>query len=479
MSTRIIEQPLRPKSPVRRAAPKSHPASWIAVLLATDISLFVAATALGALVGFHNWHAPLVVRHLVFADIAYVALWIVVFDRLGLYRRTYALSMKDELYYTVAALCLGTIPQLVLFTIFPYISTSRSALLWALLFSIVTVGSARAVLHRVRASRRFSRHRRTTIVGTASRIGLAAQSLEIASNIETQLVVVDDIDESVSHIDLTRDRDLEAVDWFTRARAWGSELLILTEILPPDALAILLEAAARDRMQIAFAPPRIIRYSYDLSIETDGHQALIVPSRLRACTPRAQLFKRSVDVMFAILALALFSPVMILAAIAIYAESGSPVMFKQERVGLSGRVFEIFKFRSMQLNAERESGAVWASKDDPRKTRVGSVLRRFSIDEFPQLFNVLRGEMSLVGPRPERPVFVDLFRTTLQRYDERHLVRPGITGWSQVHMKRILEPSAAGEKLEYDLQYLENWSLFLDVSVLFQTGCEFLFHRAG
>ncbi len=133
----------------------------------------------------------------------------------------------------------------------------------------------------------------------------------------------------------------------------------------------------------------------------------------------------------------------------------------------------------MRLGAEDEGGAVWATKDDPRKTRIGTFLRRFSIDELPQLFNVLRGNMSLVGPRPERPVFVDLFRTTLARYDERHLVAPGITGWSQVHMKRVLETSAAGEKLEYDLQYVENWSLFLDISVLFQTLCEFLFHRAA
>ena len=124
----------------------------------------------------------------------------------------------------------------------------------------------------------------------------------------------------------------------------------------------------------------------------------------------------------------------------------------------------------MRQDAESDGGARWATADDPRKTRVGAIIRRFSIDELPQLFNVLRGEMSLVGPRPERPIFVDLFRGTLPRYDERHLVRPGITGWSQVHMKRTLETSAVSDKLEYDLQYVENWSPFLDVAVLFQTA---------
>jgi lipopolysaccharide/colanic/teichoic acid biosynthesis glycosyltransferase len=146
---------------------------------------------------------------------------------------------------------------------------------------------------------------------------------------------------------------------------------------------------------------------------------------------------------------------------------------------MGGKAFRILKFRSMRRDAESTIGAVWATGNDPRKTRIGAFLRRFSIDELPQLFNVLRGDMSLVGPRPERPIFVDLFRTTLPRYDQRHLVRPGITGWSHVHMKRNVDMSAAGERLAYDLQYLENWSPYLDVAVLFQTLCEFLFHRAA
>lgn len=479
MSTRIVERPVPHDRPPVSAAPKKHPASWVAILLVTDVTLFVVASALGAFVGFHHWESPRIVGHLLVADAIFVALWIVVFDRLGLYRRTYALSMKDELYYTVAALCLGTVPQFVLFTLYPYISTSRIALAYALAFSIVLVGSARAMLHKTRNSRRFNKHRRTTIVGTAERVAAAAESLDLARNLETQLVAVDDIDVTVEKIDLTRDGELASIDWFTRARAWGSQLLILTEIVPPGALAHLLEAAAREHMQIAFAPPRITRYAYELSIESDGHQVLIVPERLRSCTPRAQLVKRLSDVIFGIIALVLFAPVMLLAAIVVYVDSGAPVLFRQERVGRGGRVFDMLKFRSMKIDAERESGAVWAQPNDPRRTRVGSLLRRLSIDELPQLFNVLRGDMSLVGPRPERPEFVDLFRATLPRYDERHLIRPGITGWSQVHMKRVLEPSAAGEKLEYDLQYLENWTPFLDVSVLFQTAVEFLFHRAA
>ena len=204
-----------------------------------------------------------------------------------------------------------------------------------------------------------------------------------------------------------------------------------------------------------------------------------MPFRLRACLPSAQLTKRALDVTVASLAALLTAPVMLFAALAILIDSGRPVFFRQQRVGRNGQVFDILKFRTMRVDAEALSGPVWATKNDPRKTRLGQFLRRSSIDELPQIFNVLRGEMSLVGPRPERPSFVAEFRRQLPRYDERHLVRPGITGWSQVHMKRVLTVSDVAEKLSHDLFYVENWSFFVDVSVIMKTGFEFLFHRAA
>jgi exopolysaccharide biosynthesis polyprenyl glycosylphosphotransferase len=476
---RVIERAAPLTAPVVRNAPRTYPAAWTAILVVTDIALFAIASGLGALIGFHHWNSPRILSHLLIAEVLYVALWVLIFARLGLYRRTFALSMKDELYYTVAALILGTIPQLVLFTVYPGISTSRIALLYALLFSTVLVGATRAGLHQVRQSLQLKGKRRICLVGTADRISSVVQSLALADDAETLLLEVDDITETVGQIDLTRDRDLAHIEWLNRARTWGCDALILTEMIPPKSLNHILEAVARHNIPLSFAPPRITRYAYDLSLRTDGRQVLIVPARLRACTPRAQLVKRSMDIFFGCIALLLFSPVMALAAIAVYVESGGPIVFKQERVGLGGRTFWILKFRSMRQDPVGESEARWATENDPRKTRVGGFLRRFSIDEMPQLFNVLRGDMSLVGPRPERPVFVDLFRSTLERYDERHLVRPGITGWSHVHMKRNVEVSAAAERLEYDLQYVENWTAYLDVAVLFQTLCEFLFHRAA
>ena len=479
MATRIVERPIAAHKSAIGAAPRAYPAKWTAILLAIDVALFIVASGLGALIGFHHWHSPRILSHLLIADAIFVGLWVLVFDRLGLYRRTYALSMKDELYYTVAALMLGTIPQLILFTIYPEISTSRVALIFAFIFSILMVGTARAVLHDVRNQEWFKGRRKVSIVGTHENIESVLASLELSAGTQTQLIVVNDYAEAIERIDLTRDPNLNRIEWLNHARRWGCDSLILTEMIPPNLLTHILEVAAVDRIRLAFAPPKVTRYSYDLSLQTDGRQVLIVPARLRACTPRAQLLKRLTDIPFAFLALLLFAPVMVIAAIAIVIDSGFPILYAQERVGLGGRSFKILKFRSMRQDAEREGGAVWATTHDPRKTRIGAFLRRFSIDELPQLFNVLRGDMSLVGPRPERQVFVNLFRSTMPRYDERHLVRPGITGWSHVHMKRNVNTSAAGERLEYDLQYLENWSIYLDIVVLFQTLCEFLFHRAA
>ena len=479
MATRVIEPRAAIGSTTLKRAPQRFSRGWVAVLFFCDVAMFVAASYIGSRTGFHHWDWPRALqRHLLAQGIS-IVLWLLSFEVLGLYRRTYALSIKDEIYYTIAALCIGALPQLILFTLFPEISTSRVALGISLAASIVLVGAERTCLHAIRTSRRMRPHSRIAVVGSSDRLWWAAEGLDLSDASDMIFIAVDDMDTAIQQIDLTRDADLEHIDWFRQACTWGCDTLILTEMVPPHLMPHLLQATARNQIAFAFAPPRLKCHSFSLTVQTNGQQALIVPQQLRACTPRAQLFKRLADLAAATFALALLVPVIALAALAVLVESGRPVFFFQDRVGLGGRVFKILKLRSMQIDAEAKSGAVWAADGDPRRTRVGAVLRRLSIDEFPQLWNVLTGDMSLVGPRPERPVFVDLFRKTLPRYDERHLVRPGITGWSQIHMKRVLTPSDAGEKLAYDLQYVEQWSPFLDVSVLFQTAFEFLFHRAA
>lgn len=190
---------------------------------------------------------------------------------------------------------------------------------------------------------------------------------------------------------------------------------------------------------------------------------------LRA-TPLAgwkRVAKRAIDVIVAALALVLLAPLFVLIAMAVKLSSPGPVFFSQERMGLDGRVFRVWKFRTMRADAEAESGPVWAVSDDPRRTRVGAWLRRLSLDELPQLLNVLRGEMSLVGPRPERPVFIEEFRRHVPRYMLRHMVQAGMTGWAQVNGWR--GNTSIEQRIQYDLYYVENWSLFFDLKILVLT----------
>lgn len=176
-------------------------------------------------------------------------------------------------------------------------------------------------------------------------------------------------------------------------------------------------------------------------------------------------FKRAEDILGALVLIILTSPLMLLAAVGVGLSSPGPILFRQERVGRNKKPFHMYKFRSMRVNASETTG--WSTDADSRKTRFGSFIRKFSIDEFPQFFNVLKGDMSLVGPRPEVPHYVEQFRENIPRYMVKHQVRPGITGWAQVCGFRG-DTSIEG-RVEHDLYYIENWSLLFDVKILLMT----------
>ena len=190
-----------------------------------------------------------------------------------------------------------------------------------------------------------------------------------------------------------------------------------------------------------------------------------------------RFMKRTFDIITSSALLIITAPVMLLAVLAIWIDSPGPIIYRQARVGLGGRIFMCIKFRSMRIDAEKDGVAKWASKNDPRITRVGSFMRKTRIDELPQLFSVLIGEMSLVGPRPERPTFVDQLKVDVPFYELRHSVKPGITGWAQVryHYGGSLED--ARKKHQFDLYYVKNNSLFLDMLVLIETVSVVLFHE--
>lgn len=190
-------------------------------------------------------------------------------------------------------------------------------------------------------------------------------------------------------------------------------------------------------------------------------------------------FKRWSDIIFSAGLLVLFWPIMVLTALAIYIEDKGPIFYKQTRVGENGKTFGLLKFRSMRVNAEGDGKAQWARQNDDRVTRVGRFIRQVRFDELPQILNVFNGEMSFVGPRPERPEFVEMLSQKIPYYAERHAVKPGITGWAQVCYPYGATEQDAYEKLQYDLYYVKNSSLFLDLVVLLQTAEVVLLRRGS
>ncbi|MEX0679583.1 MAG: exopolysaccharide biosynthesis polyprenyl glycosylphosphotransferase [Pirellulales bacterium] len=193
-------------------------------------------------------------------------------------------------------------------------------------------------------------------------------------------------------------------------------------------------------------------------------------SRGRPAARRGQIalvVNRLLDVGVSAVLLVLLALPMLVIAVVVKLSSRGPALYKQKRTGLGGKPFTMYKYRTMQVDAEAETGPVWAKRGDPRCTRAGNVLRLWCLDELPQLFNVLRGDMSLVGPRPERPYFVKQFSRSIAAYDQRHQVRPGITGWAQINGWR--GDTSLEKRVEFDLYYIRNWSLWFNLKILLLT----------
>jgi Undecaprenyl-phosphate glucose phosphotransferase len=219
----------------------------------------------------------------------------------------------------------------------------------------------------------------------------------------------------------------------------------------------------------------------DLSYSLIGHQVedFAGISLVSVNKPRMETIdvvaKRFFDIVFSFWALIFLSPLFLLIALAIKLTSRGPIFYGQERMGVDGKTFQMWKFRSMEVDAEAATGAVWAKENDPRRTPIGKFLRSSSIDELPQFWNVLVGEMSVVGPRPERPVFVEQFRNNIPAYMLRHKVKAGITGWAQVNGWR--GDTSLEKRIEYDLFYIKNWSLLFDLKIIFLTVWKGFFNK--
>jgi len=234
------------------------------------------------------------------------------------------------------------------------------------------------------------------------------------------------------------------------------------------------DTLSRESIAVTLVPD-ILEFATMRSSTTDLDGMPIINLRDRPIDEMGLLAKRALDVLVAGLGLLVISPLLAVLAWLVWRVDGFPVLYRQERMGLDGERFQMLKFRSMRKDAEAQSGAVWAKENDPRVTPVGKWLRRLSIDELPQLWNVLRGEMSIVGPRPERPVLIEDFKFKIPRYMLRHATKAGLTGWAQVNGWR--GDTSLKKRIQYDLYYIEHWSICFDVKIILLTFVRGFYHK--
>jgi exopolysaccharide biosynthesis polyprenyl glycosylphosphotransferase len=405
-----------------------------------------------------------------------IPIWIIASYYLGLYRDWDRRRVIDDFFNIVVTAIITVLVSTGFAFFYRAFSYSRLVLIIFILLVIIFATFSRLLIFWL--MRFFWKKgkfvKRCVVVGKSEVGKKLIEKLKTSENVGYNLIGLASIsrmsDEEGERWASEDDQDLYYIGSLNTLQMWVrdynvDEIFIVREIDRPKILKALNEA------EVMGCSLRIV--SDILGImrsKVYGEDRLGIPmfSLKRLPLNAIQKFlKRTLDLIASLLFLILASPVMLVSAILIKATSRGPVLYKQERVGLDGKEFTMYKFRSMKEKAEEETGAVWAKKDDPRRTFIGKILRKTSLDELPQLFNVLKGEMSIVGPRPERPVFVKEFAKRVPRYLDRHKIPCGITGWAQVNGLR--GDTSLEERIEYDIYYIENWSLLFDVKIIILT----------
>ncbi len=405
-------------------------------------------------------------------------LWPAVYYFYGLYQVRRHRSRVEEGLAVLVATGLATLLLAGLATFYRGFSYSRAVLVMFFALDVVFVFAGRTAIRRYleEAWRHGVGVRHVLVVG-AGRLGRAVVE-KLHEHPEAGLRAIGFVDDAPEKAGTEY---LGAPVLGTTAEAAriveerGADTVFLA--LPLDAhrtMLAVLQEVGRTIADVRVVPDLLQYITFRAGVE-DMDGLPVVHLTQVPLTGWMSLVKRALDVGLSGAALVILSPVYAAIAIAIRISDRGPILYRQRRMGLDGRSFDILKFRSMVVDAEGQSGPTWTSPDDERRTRVGVFLRRWSLDELPQLVNVLRGEMSLVGPRPERPEFVREFKEKFPQYMLRHRVRAGITGWAQVHGWR--GNTSLSKRIEYDLYYIENWSLALDFRILWMTLRHGLRHR--
>lgn len=396
----------------------------------------------------------------------------------GLYGPSMQGNDREYQVRFLASFPAGAIIMAIVFYAIPEIALGRGVMAMSLLFSVVLAALARGIFFGVMGRQAFKR--RVIVLGTGSRAaGVETLLRKLGSRAGFHLVGFVHCGDEHSGLD--------------RSKLVGDcdALRALVERHRADEIVV----GVRDRRNGSFPASKLLECKLEGISVVDlptfferetGHVQLnslsaswIIFSEGFSRTGFDKALKRAFDILVSSIMLAATLPVMVAATLAIWLETGRPILYRQKRVGESGQVFEMLKFRSMRADAERDGVARWAKKNDDRATKVGRFLRVSRVDELPQLFNVLRGDMSFVGPRPERPPFVNELSQKVPFYASRHSVKPGITGWAQIRYPYGASVDDAVEKLQFDLYYVKNHSLFLDLVILFQTAQVVLFGKGA
>ncbi len=409
---------------------------------------------------------------------AFLVLGVVALSAFGLYRRDFEEGMGSMLFRVGASFVLILAGMALVYYIFPGIYLGRGALGAACLIGLSTIALGRLIFFRW-ADLDILKHR-VLVLGTGTRAAKVMDLLRVRDNHRHMHVVgflpLQGVHHFVDHSLILPDQAKlsEIVDKYQideiviaiRERRGGG--LPVNELLDCRLKGIhVVELSTffeRERGQVQLES---LNASW-MVLSQGFHQGIV-----------RDLVKRLFDLFVSFTILILSLPVMLLTMLLIAWESGFPILYRQERVGQGGRIFTIYKFRSMVQNAEKDGKPQWAQAGDARVTRVGNVIRMLRIDELPQIFNVFRGDMSFVGPRPERPFFVDQLIEQIPYYASRHSMKPGISGWAQVRYAYGASLEDAIEKLQYDLYYVKNHTFFLDLLIMFQTVQVVLFGKGA
>jgi sugar transferase (PEP-CTERM system associated) len=436
-------------------------------LLLIESGVFFAAMYFGSNVRFlmtKSWYTE---QDITFASIIFSSVMSLSCLGLGLYRRT----LNGEDYNLVARTCvsfgIAIFVVVTIYYLFPKFHVARSVLVFAVIFAFLGIMITRFLFYHIVNLERLKR--RFLVIGSGKKAH--------------ELIKIND---SFVHKGFTIVGFLALPDEISivdqgKLISYDKKIIAIAEEYKVDEIVIALDDRNQNfplnelldcKMSGLTIMNMIAFYEREQGIISLEN---VNPSWLVSCDGFAQgdlrsLEKRFFDVIASLMLLGVAWPFMLLTAVAIFLESGfkGPIIYRQIRVGENNHDFEVLKFRSMKPDAEK-NGAQWARQNDDRITRVGRVIRKCRLDELPQIFNVLRGDMSFVGPRPERPEFVQGFNETIPYYRERHRVKPGITGWAQLCYPYGADENDTIQKLQYDLYYVKNYSLFLDFSIMFNT----------